>query len=188
MSIAQTVVYKLKNVTQSGLGRSLNRLAKIAAGLYFDVFVREYRTAGLSFVIPRDQTNREMRGKFTVDTCELPERTLIERHMPPGASVLELGAYIGVVSCFINRRLALPARHLAVEANPYLIDALSANRERNQGKFDVLNSVISRDPVAFVSTDKTMDSNSLQSTGMEVKTMTVEQVEQREGWQFDTLV
>jgi hypothetical protein len=70
------LVYATKSFARSPFGRPLNTAGKIAAGLYFDVFLRRYHTEGMAFEIPREHTNLAMRGKFTADSYELPERVL----------------------------------------------------------------------------------------------------------------
>jgi hypothetical protein len=92
------LVYATKSLARSPLGRPLNTVGKMAAGLYFDVFLRRYHTEGMAFEIPRDHTNLAIRGKFTADSYELPERVLAKRYLSPMATVLELGGCIGVVS------------------------------------------------------------------------------------------
>ena len=188
MKLAQTVVYGLKGATRSGIGYRLNRTAKYAAGLYFDLFVRTYRSEGMVFTIPAAYTSREMRGKFTVDTYEYPERTLIKRYLPHNACVLELGACIGVVSCVINSLLDNRDLHVAVEANPLLMPTLEANRMANGARFHAVNAVVTRQPSAMISTDAVMDSNQVGASGTPVPTTTVEALEAVAGEAFSALI
>jgi len=73
------LVYASKPFMSSPLGRPINHMGKIAAGLYFDIFLQRYHTEGMTFDIPKEHTTLAMRGKFTADTYELPERILIKR-------------------------------------------------------------------------------------------------------------
>lgn len=188
MNVLQSLIYRLKDVTGSGVGRSLNRLGKLSAGLIFDAVVRQYAAEGMKFVIPKQYTSLEMRGKFLVDTYELPERTLAKKYVPSDAQLLELGACIGVVSCTLNALLTNRTRHVAVEANLHLIETLEANREVNGAAFHVVCGVVSNAPVAHISTGKTMDSNALTESGTPVATMSVAALEKTYGLTFDALV
>jgi FkbM family methyltransferase len=105
-------------------------------GLYFDICGGLFKADGCRFHIPRAMTTIGWRGAcLTKGTYELEERRLIQKYVQAKDAVIELGACIGVVSCITNRLLANPARHLIVEANPYLIPWIFKNRETNQAGF-----------------------------------------------------
>jgi hypothetical protein len=189
MRLLQRAVYAAKRLSHSAIGRIAIRAAKVAAGSYFDVFRRFYRTDGMIFYVPREQTTLSLRGKFVVDTYELPERTLVKRHLRRGATVLELGGGIGVLSCLINRRLDAsltkraylsapwrwrtlrrsiawhlmplwePTSHLVIETNPNLIPVLERNRHINHANSRIENCVISRGNVANIAISRDMDSS-----------------------------
>jgi hypothetical protein len=131
MKKLQSAAYIAKKLGSGNLGRVVNLAAKYAAGGYFDLWCKRYRTEGLSFEIPREQTTRAMRGRFAFDTYELPERELIRKYLPSNARVLELGGGIGVVSCLTNSLLRDKHAHVVVEANPLLIPFLESNRDLN---------------------------------------------------------
>lgn len=187
---AHALIYRYKFLSGSAVGRVATDAAKYAAGLYFDACLKEYRTGDLSFTIPPQHSTRSMRGRFAVDTYELPERRLAEKYIKPESTVLELGGCIGVVSCCINQQLNQRGNHVVVEANPNLIDALRANRDRNGCGFEIVNAALSRSSSYYVSTDRQMDSNvpSGAASGVRVPTVTVERLEESLGTRFDTLV
>jgi FkbM family methyltransferase len=65
-------------------------------------------------------------------------RRFIRRDIP----VIDLGGSLGVVSCLINRRLRDPRRHVVVEANPDTLSVLTANRDRNRCRFEIVYGAI----------------------------------------------
>jgi FkbM family methyltransferase len=84
----------------------------------------------------------DLRSQLTRGVYEWPERTAIRGFLDQGLPVVELGGSIGVVACITNRRLRNPERHIVVEANRQLIPKLTANRDRNQGKFAIWHKAI----------------------------------------------
>ncbi len=92
---------------------------------------------GLDSSYSSDLQNLLLTGSF-----EKPEREAIRRFLDRSLPVVELGACIGVVACTTNRRLDHRGRHVVVEANPALLPLLTANRDRNQSGFVVLNRAV----------------------------------------------
>jgi len=78
---------------------------------------------------------------------------MIQKNLPDDEPVIELGASIGVVSCTVNRRLAAPAQHVVVEANPELIPTLKKNRDMNRCQFAIVEAAIGygNDSIPFFS-------------------------------------
>jgi FkbM family methyltransferase len=87
--------------------------------------------------LPDSMIELLLSGKY-----ELAERTLLKRSLDCNLPVVELGGCIGVLACIINRRLANPARHIVVEANPNLGPILVANRRRNGCNFTIVPKAI----------------------------------------------
>jgi len=76
-------------------------------------------------LVPYEQAVKELdRG-----TYEDAEAALIARHFKPGATVIELGASLGIISAVIGR--TNPARLLCVEAMPELAAAVRGMLARN---------------------------------------------------------
>lgn len=75
---------------------------------------------------------------------EKEEQTLVRKYVPKNATVLELGARYGTVSCVISEVLDDPTRHVAVEPDASVIEALKINRESNRGQFHIYEGVVSR--------------------------------------------
>jgi FkbM family methyltransferase len=74
---------------------------------------------------------------------EKEEQFLVRTYLPRDAQVLELGARYGTVSCVISEVLQDPTKHVAVEPDPSVIEALLHNREENGGKFHIFNGIVS---------------------------------------------
>jgi FkbM family methyltransferase len=62
---------------------------------------------------------------------ESAEIRFVERFLEPSRDVLEIGSSLGVVGCFVARRLADSARLSCVEANPALIPIIEGNLRSN---------------------------------------------------------
>tara|TARA_B100001564_G_scaffold360024_1_gene384829 strand:- start:6301 stop:6951 length:651 start_codon:yes stop_codon:yes gene_type:complete len=74
---------------------------------------------------------------------EADEQFLVRKYLPKDASVLELGARYGTVSCVISQVLDDPTKHVAVEPDKSVIEALNKNRDSNGGKFHIFEGVVS---------------------------------------------
>lgn len=160
-------------------------------GVLFDVFHRQYRIGRFRFEVPRAQTRIPHRARFWRDTHELEERKLIERHLPADATVLELGACLGVVSVVLNSRLANPKRHVALEANPQVVPVLTRNRDANGAQFQIEPALLSKasDGTFFVADLITTSSASTEiGKAVKVPLTSIEELEARHGLRFDAVV
>ena len=59
-------------------------------------------------------------------------------------TVLEMDARYGTVSCVISKVLNDPTKHVAVEPDSTVIEALTENKKNNNGQFFIYNGVISK--------------------------------------------
>lgn len=160
-------------------------------GLLFDWLDHEYHTEGMTFEIPRDQTQVPHRARFHTDTHERPERTLARRFIPRDACVLELGACFGVVSAVINRCLDEPTWHVAVEPSPNVLPVLQRNRDRNGCRFIIEQALVSArsDGEFFLDDCPTMSSAHKKSVRrVRVPVVTVDELERKHDLRFDTLM
>lgn len=112
-------------------------------GLFHDCFIRKHKAMDCRFIMPRQHTSFYERGSAWLRGYEKPERLLVREFMPPDATVLELGACLGVVSCVLNKKLLRPERHVAVEGNPRIVESLARNKELNGCRFQIENCVVS---------------------------------------------
>ncbi len=160
------------------------------AGLLFDWFHGDYRTEGMVFRIPRDLTTRIHRARFYHDTHEREERLLVKKYIGRDCVVLELGACLGVVSALINRQLADPAAHVAVEANPNLLPVLEENRDLNDCKFSIASGMVSKtSDGTFYLDDCIVVSGPVQESArlIKVPVFSIEDLGARYDLTFDTL-
>lgn len=161
------------------------------AGTYFTLFEKTYKVNGLDLVIPFDLTDIKFRGQFPIDFYEKQERRYLKQYLPKNATVLELGACLGVVSCITNRLLEHPERHVVVEANPNVVPIIEDNKRRNQCSFQIEHCMVSSRAVNefFIGKTILMSSNLRQSaTKISVAGKTIADLEREHGMRFDALV
>ncbi|OHX66920.1 FkbM family methyltransferase [Flammeovirga pacifica] len=166
-------------------------IKQFVAGYIFDFIQKEYKANGNSYIIPKDLTTRFFRGAFTLGWYEKQERMYIPQYLPKEAKVLELGGCIGVVSCVINKTLTDPKQHITVEANPYLIEHLNRNKEKNNCQFEVVNKIVSPEKsITFHINKSIVESSANKKTGttVEVEGITPHQIQEKYNITFDTLI
>ena len=162
-----------------------------AAGLAFDLFKRRATIDGLVFEVPRAVTDLAFRSRFLFNSHERDERTAVCQYLPADCTVLELGAGLGVVSCVINSRLHNRARHVAVEANPHLIDTIHINRDRNGMQFGVEHCVVTASGVGTFYLAPSISNSSRVDRGraaITVPAISLTQLESKYAMRFDALV
>ncbi len=167
------------------------RIPLSLAGLFHDWCIRKHKAFGCSFVMPKKHTSHYERGAAWLRGYETPECVLVRKFMPPDASVLELGACIGVVSCVLNKKLINPELHLAIEGNTKIIETLVHNREINGCKFRIDNCVVSeKDYEKFFIAKSIVLSGKNANLGEEtiVPGYSIHALEKRHGIKFDFLV
>jgi len=111
-------------------------------GRFIELTGNRVRIGGLRFSLNSSAISTPFKSTIWLRGHELPERQLIDRHLPAGLPVIELGGGLGVVACKANRRLTNPEQHLVVEANPEMIDLLTRNRDLNRCRYQVLNTAV----------------------------------------------
>jgi FkbM family methyltransferase len=123
------------------------------------------------------------------------EQTDALSFLPPDATVLELGARVGVVSCMINKILTNPTQHVCIEPDKQVIPALTFNRDTRGCKFSIFNGAVSKERLYFNSASLgsfTENASSAAEKGRqgaeEIKTVTLEQLEDIYKLKFDVLV
>jgi FkbM family methyltransferase len=129
-----------------GVGGVLCSVARAwLIGRWIEARGNRVNMSGLLFSVDNPLIHVRMKSTLADGIYEREERLLIERFLPPDLPVIELGGAIGVVSCFTNRRLDCPERHVVVEANPSLIPTLTLNRDLNQSRFIVRHAALGYD-------------------------------------------
>ena len=107
--------------------------------------------------------------------------------IPRDATVLELGARYGTVSCIINRVLNNPEAHLAVEPDLDVTSALTDNRNRTGCKFKIWPGAISNSPLQISLCGYRSMTLPTEGPG-NIQVVSLSQAEQKFGLKFDTLV
>lgn len=161
------------------------------AGFIFDFIQKEFKSNGNIYKIPKELTTRFFRGAFTLGWYEKQEREFIPRYLEENATVLELGGCIGVVSCVINNVLADKKKHITVEANPFLIEHLTHNRDKNSCQFAIENKILAKaEKVTFNIQESIVQgsANVESSRKVEVEGITPEVLENKYNLKFDTLI
>lgn len=118
---------------------------------------------------------------------ERDEQNLVRSHLPKDASVLELGARYGTVSCLISSILDDPTKHVAVEPDVMVLPALVHNKFTHKGRFHIVVGAVSRRPVAFNFTCG-YGNHTFPHDVPTVESYTLEEIEKRYDVQFNCLV
>ena len=186
-----TIVYKVGRRLRSYYRRSYY----YTSGLYFDYVLKNYRADGLSWTVPQELTSRISRGYYAQGNIEQDEQHLVKKHVSPRATVLELGANIGIVSSVINKRLIYPQNQVVVEANPAVIPYLKKNKEGNRCLFKIENCVISQEKEVSFFFGNTISSGGIarensdgSQQSVSVPGLTLADVQKKHKLTFDTLI
>lgn len=95
-----------------------------------------YKIYDLTISAPESVVSQKARQELESGTYELSEIRGIRETLDRDAPVVELGAGIGVVSCFVNRFIADPTKHIAIEPHPGAYGVLKRNRALNDCYFE----------------------------------------------------
>lgn len=137
-------------MTQSVLQRAIHRVraggivqlivfAVRAIRWRFLALYRGYNTvySGIRIYTYFNSISPKIQHAIRNEMFEANEIELLEKHLPSDQPVIELGAGIGVISCHINGLLDTSKYHIAIEANPRLIPALTYHRDINGCAFEI---------------------------------------------------
>tara|TARA_B100000214_G_C23964736_1_gene627120 strand:+ start:628 stop:1374 length:747 start_codon:yes stop_codon:yes gene_type:complete len=81
---------------------------------------------------------------------EPQETMLIQEFLEPDDCVLELGGRTGTMSCYINKRLSEPTRHVVVEPDKGVHNIIEENRSRNNCEFTLVDGVLASVPLRLI--------------------------------------
>lgn len=123
-------------------------------------------------------------------SLEKPEQYLADIYIPRDATVLEMGARYGTVSCVINKRLNDPTKQVSVEPDERVLKALEKNKKRNKCEFNIVYGTVSNTPVKLTKLDSW---DGYGTTGEKDETSSiphysVAELEEKYNLKFDTLV
>lgn len=124
---------------------------------------------------------------------EKEEQMLVNKYISPDASVLELGARYGTVSCLISKILKDPTKHIAVEPDSSVISALERNKRVNGGKFRIYNGVVSKHSYDLNFIDSSFKhyeygTYTTRSENSSIKNMSLNELQKMYDIEFDTIV
>lgn len=105
----------------------------------------KYHTYSVKIDIDDSILNDVLKKRLIDQTWEKDEASSIDM-LDRDSCVLELGACIGVVSTLINKRISNPQNHVALEANPQLIEHLNKVKQDNGCEFKIVNAFLSAYP------------------------------------------
>jgi FkbM family methyltransferase len=87
---------------------------------------------------------RDCNGNWVdINNLEKDEQELVEKYILRNDTVLELGGRYGSVSCVINHKLYNKYRHVVVEPDYRVWNALEENKKRNFCEFNIVRGFIS---------------------------------------------
>jgi len=132
-------------------------------------------------------------GKPVDVSFEKDEQDLVWKYIPSDATVLELGARYGTVSCVLSSILDDGTKHVAVEPDATVIGALLYNKQKNNGMFKVFEGVVSREGYDIHFIDPKFDHHEYGTYTKRSETPTItnvslEDLEMRYGLTFDCVV
>jgi FkbM family methyltransferase len=126
---------------------------------------------------------------ININQIETVEQKQAWDYVPVNATVLELGARYGTVSCLINHKIVNPCRQVSVEPDPVVISALKKNKESHHCQFTIFEGVISKIPMNLNQDSYNGYGNFCTPCDIpNLKTTTLEQLMIDTGLTFDTLV
>ena len=152
---------------------------------------------GKRFIMPLNYCNFSNHASVFWGFYESAEIRLINRYLSPHFPVIELGGSLGIVSSYINSKIA-GQRHIVVEANPFIISTIENNllalNESRPNCAEVINAAIGyKGEETFISissnnTESKVVSDGQQSNHVKVFTINLEQLIDRLDGQPFTLV
>ena len=111
-------------------------------GKWVELTGNRFKIDDLVFGLDDPTIRTASKSQFLFNLYEQPEIALVKKYVQPDVPIIELGGCIGVVSCVANRLLTNSTQHIVLEANPAVLDALKANRDRNGCHFRVEHAAL----------------------------------------------
>jgi FkbM family methyltransferase len=83
-------------------------------------------------------------GLVTNCDIEINSRAMVNKYVPDNATVLEVGARFGTVSCEIAKKLQQSGRQVSIDADPIVWDALEKNRVKHGCNFNSVHGLLAK--------------------------------------------
>jgi FkbM family methyltransferase len=96
---------------------------------------------GVKVALKDSPLSPTMRRRLLKGYYETAERDLVQQFIQPGDQVLEIGASIGVLTCFLSRRAGAKGRIVSIEADPRLKPYFDANVALNGVKAEWIGAL-----------------------------------------------
>jgi FkbM family methyltransferase len=119
---------------------------------------------------------------------EREEQLHVLQYVPADATVLELGARYGTVSCVVSSVLNEPTHHVAVEPDVTVRTSLQHNRQTHDGKFAIYDGVVSRFPVYIMRDGYCTRVCTSGKASCQAKNMSYDDLEKTYNMKFDCIV
>lgn len=161
------------------------------SGIIFTNFIKVFKKNGVKIHVPFELTDTEFRGRFLLNSYEKEEAKYLSKFLPSSAQILELGSCLGFISCLSNKIIDNGFNHVVLEANPNLIPWIKKNKEVNNCKFSIENSIISKNKLnTFYIHDLIVGGSTKRKTGKEViiDGVNFDFLEHKYSISFDTLI
>lgn len=135
----------------------MDGLSGISSGIYrtiqYSTPYERYVLASSKGVVQSPQgviinlQDSEVPNKILLDiyrgTYEKNELLAIEQYLTHEMDIVELGACLGFISCFSNKKKNQKRNHVVVEPNERMIPILQRNRDLNDCDFEIINRAYS---------------------------------------------
>jgi FkbM family methyltransferase len=165
---------------------------------FYNRNIPDIRWKGFRFQLPATGVSKTNIAAIFWGFYEAAEIRLIEKHLDNNASVIEMGASLGIVTSHIIARLNPGMKLISVEANPLLVDNINSNMQKfaKPGiKYQTLNYAVQYnipEVLIHISDDNTesrVGKNAGQSDdAITVKTITLKEIIERENLENFSLV
>lgn len=173
------------------IAKALHVIKLQLAGIYFTLFLKTYKKEGITLHVPFHLTDLKFRGRFPLNLYEVEETKHLKKYLSPHAKVLELGSCLGYTSCMINSILLNKNAHVALEANPNLIQWIKKNKQTNHCGFSLENAIVSHNKEnTFYIHKLIVGGSTVRKTPKKVTVMgwTIDELKERYKLDFDTLI
>jgi len=98
----------------------------------------------------------------------------VDSWLTPANPVIELGAGVGILSTYINDRLAIPAQQISVEPNSYLLPSLEKTKSYNLAGYTIVPKAVAYGTQnVTMSVDSSIMKNRITEDSAFVETITV---------------
>lgn len=129
--------------------------------------------------------------KIPTDYLEYEEQLLAHTYIEKNDRVLELGARYGSVSCRIGQKLGDKTKHIAVEPDSRVWDALENNKQVNGCSFEIVKGFISGKKLNLTNIDYWhggYGATSQEDENSDIPSYTLDEIITQYGFDFNVLV